>query len=184
MRKFIQFLIAGILLVVAITGCNFPVSTQIVETPVLNSTVILQTLQSQATPSIEPATTVPQATATDNPTSTVSPSPSVTLTPTIAVPMISATLNTNCRTGPGRAYKVVGYLLKDKDPVEVVGRYEPGTWWVIKNPDNPSEVCWVWTDTTGVQGDVSQLPLATAPPSPTPTNTPTVTQTPTVTETP
>lgn len=92
--------------------------------------------------------------------------PAPTLEPTPGAPNISASIDTNCRKGPGQIYEAVSYLLVGKTS-EVVNQYQNGTWWVIKDPNNPSQRCWVWGQTTLVTGNWKQLPEATQPPTPT-----------------
>ena len=89
-----------------------------------------------------------------------------TVEPTSSVPMISASMDTNCRTGPSTVYEAVSYLLVGKTS-EVVNKYQNGLWWVIKDPNEPGKRCWVWGTTTNVTGNWQQLPEATQPPTPT-----------------
>lgn len=92
--------------------------------------------------------------------------PGPTVEPTQGVPMISASVDTNCRKGPATIYEAISYLLVGKTS-EVVNKYQNGLWWVIKDPNNPAQRCWVWGSTTMVTGDWQSLPEATQPPTPT-----------------
>jgi hypothetical protein len=58
--------------------------------------------------------------------------------------------------------------------VEVVGRNANGTYWIIRNPTRPSQLCWLWGQFATVTGNTSVLPVYVPPPTPTPlpTNTP------------
>jgi hypothetical protein len=85
--------------------------------------------------------------------------------------MITATINTNCRFGPSKYYQVVGYLLVGQW-AQVFGRSVDGYWWYIQNPSHLNSYCWVWTQTTVVSGNVSNLPVIAPPPPPLPTATP------------
>ena len=78
---------------------------------------------------------------------------------------ISATVDTNCRSGPGTSYPAVGYLGAGQQST-VYGKEASGNWWYIQNPKNPAEYCWVWAETTTVTGDTSALPNVEAPPPP------------------
>jgi hypothetical protein len=89
-----------------------------------------------------------------------------TLEPTSSIAMISASMDTNCRTGPSTVYEAISYLLVGKTS-EVVNKYQNGQWWVIKDPNDPGKRCWVWGNTTSVTGNWQQLPEATVPPTPT-----------------
>lgn len=117
-----------------------------------------------ATQAIIPTET-PTATATNTPLPTETPLPSATSTP--LVPIIHSTVNTNCRSGPSKDYEVIGYL-NVGDRVEVHGKLSDGSWWYIQNPDNLSKHCWVWNQTTVVDGNLSLIPVITPAPTPTP----------------
>jgi len=77
-------------------------------------------------------------------------------------PMVSVSYKTNCRTGPGVRYTIVGGLLVG-ERAEVVGVSEDGAYWVIKNPNRPGE-CWLWGGFATVSGQTSGLPRLTPPP--------------------
>ena len=106
------------------------------------------------------ATATPIATATPVPTISATPQPVAALpaTPTPEVALISASINTNCRSGPGPQYKLVGYLVKGQQS-EVLARNRASSWWYIRNPSHPERSCWVWAQTTHVSGDISTIPL-------------------------
>lgn len=91
--------------------------------------------------------------------------PAPTVEPTAGIPMINASMDTNCREGPSKVYEIISYLLIGKTS-EVVNKYQNGQWWVIKDPTNPNQRCWVWGSTTFVTGNWQQLPEATVPPTP------------------
>jgi len=120
------------------------------------------------TATVTPTTT---KTATMTPTNTMTasmtPTSTITKTPTLAVFMINAIINTNCRLGPDPAHDIIGYLEVGMEVV-VVGRLEDGEWWFIQNPSRPSTGCWVWGETTMVEGDPSILPVIPPPPIPIP----------------
>ena len=110
---------------------------------------------------------------TASPTATSSPIPVVLFTATPAVPLISVSQATNCRTGPGRTYDRVGGLLVDQ-VAEVIGRNAAGDYWYIRNPNQPGGFCWLWGEYATLTGNTSVLPIFTPPPTPTiaPTATP------------
>ena len=145
--------------------------------PGLINTMVAQTLSAieiqSAVPGI-PATST--GTVTALPTSTPeSPTPSPTITLTLApvftatpsVPLISVSVPTNCRVGPGRAYDRVGALLVGEF-AEVFGRDLGGNYWYIRNPDNSSGFCWLWGEYATLAGNTQALPIFTPPPTPTP----------------
>ena len=119
------------------------------------------------------------AAATDTPlfTATASETPSLTLTFTPEKVTISVSLDTNCRTGPGTVYDYLGGLMVG-ETTEVLGRDAAGQFWVVRNPDVPGGICWLWDQYATVAGDWQSLPVATPPPTPTPLPTATATPTP------
>jgi uncharacterized protein YraI len=117
-----------------------------------------------ATP--EPATATPEVTtaplvmATELPTQTQAAS-----TGNYAYPVIHSTVNTNCRSGPGIQYDVVGALMPDQKS-EVHGISRAGGYWYILNPNKTPKYCWVWSDTTVVDGNINYLPYIEIPATP------------------
>ncbi|HSB00082.1 MAG TPA: hypothetical protein VLE49_05490, partial [Anaerolineales bacterium] len=111
-------------------------------------------------------TSLPSPSATFTLTPTLTPTATITLTPTSSVPMVSVSENTNCRTGPGVVYDLVGALLIGEQAV-VVGKYTAGNYWIINNP-NGSGTCWLWGQYATVIGDTLGLPEYAPPPTPTP----------------
>lgn len=101
-------------------------------------------------------------------TFTITLTPTITPTFTPLVPMVMVSQNTNCRTGPGIEYELIGGLLVGESAV-VVGRYQSGAYWVIKNP-NGSGTCWLWGMYATVGGNTAGLPEMSAPPTPTPSS--------------
>lgn len=178
-NKGILFLLA-ILIAVAL-ACTLPSAQPAVAPPVGGVDIVatqtswaLTQAAGQNQPAVEQPTLLPAT---------------VTLTPTItpalppATPMISVSVDTNCRVGPGPPYDyLAGLLVGEK--AEVVGKYtatNPVYWIIKKGPIT----CWVWGEYATVEGDTSNLPEMTPPPSPTPppsdTPTPTATTPPPVT---
>lgn len=150
-------------------SCNLPMSVQ-GPTPVnpqsTLDTVLAPSLAAVA--SDTPALTAPSSEAplpSLTPTPSATPSPTYTFTPT--VPMVSVSGNTNCRTGPGTVYDLV-FVLTVGQTAQVVGRDGEGQYWVIRNPSNPANSCWLWGNYATVTGDWSALPVIPAPPTPTP----------------
>ncbi len=115
---------------------------------------------------VQTAAAANQAIPNNQPGQVTSQPPAPTLEPTLGVPLISASIDTNCRTGPSTVYEAISYLLVGKTS-EVVNKYQNGLWWVIKDPNNPNQRCWVWGQTTLVTGPWQQLAEATVPPTPT-----------------
>lgn len=95
-------------------------------------------------------------------------------------PMISASINTNCRYGPDPYWEIEGYLLVGEESV-VHGKSPNSYWWYIENPSLAGDFCWVWSETTTVTGDLDGIKVVQPPSTPTPTPTNTLTPTPTET---
>ena len=100
-----------------------------------------------------------------------SATPTITLTPTLGVPMVSISVDTNCRFGPGDFYEYEGALLVG-ELAEVAGKLADESFWYIENPDAPPPFCWIWGAYASVTGDKSGIPILTPPPTPTATQEP------------
>jgi len=176
-------------LFVAITilaGCSFPGAvtpqdpseayTQAAGTIMTTLTLgafINQSSETPLPPIVVTATPEPPTATIEDTQIVVTEAPVVTRTPTSSFPVISANVDTNCRSGPGAVYPIITGLFVGQTS-EVLGKNNLGTWWYIRNPINSSGKCWVWTNTTKVVGDTSSLPTIATPPTPTP-ETPTIT---------
>lgn len=111
---------------------------------------------------------------TDTPTQTITPTfpftPTATNTPLIPFPDIRVSVNTNCRSGPGKVFDVEGTLLVD-ETVKVFGIDPTGQYWYIGNPDPGDDYCWLSGKYASVDGAVSLVPVMTPPSTPTATVT-------------
>jgi hypothetical protein len=114
-----------------------------------------------------PTETFTVAVVTETPSLT--PQPPNTNTP--SVPMVSVSVDTNCRFGPGKGYELLGALLVGEQ-AEIVARDPSGLYWYIKNPDRGG-FCWLWGNYATTTGNVGSLPVFTPPATPTFTPTPT-----------
>ena len=107
------------------------------------------------------------ASATPTPTvaPTGTPGPARTAAPTLTpyVNSILATQVVMTRAGPGTVYEVVGQL-QSGQTYPVVG--QAGEWWELA-PDQ-GHTAWVLKDLVTFTGDGRTVPLAVAPPTPTP----------------
>jgi len=94
--------------------------------------------------------------------------PPPTVQVTSSVPLFSVSMDTNCREGPSaEIWKAIGAVLVGQK-AEIVAKYEKGHWYIVKNPANPNERCWVYDFYATIEGDTSLLPKVTIPPTPTP----------------
>jgi hypothetical protein len=151
-----------------------PLETQVAEA--LASTAAAQAAIANAVAATQTAlaANVPEATLTQPPAATQQE-----FTPTSSVPMVTVSVDTNCRSGPNTAYDLLG-VMKVGEKAEVVGRSTLSDTMIIKLPSNPSITCWLWAQNATVEGDTSGLPVVPVPPTPTPkfTATPVFTATP------
>ena len=158
------FILAIILLF--LTGCNLPNSAQNLSVDEMIATAQQQTLNAGGGDNGSAEQNVNAATVTETLQPTVTLTPTLTLTPTQEKPMVSVSVDTNCRTGPGKIYDWIGALLVGEQ-AEVVGQSMDGQYWVVKNPDRAGE-CWLWGQYASVTGPTASLPKYTPPPTPTP----------------
>lgn len=175
--------IAILILSLAASACVVPAVT--LQDPNAISTAAAQTviagivqdaLSETPPPTLEPTQTLTPELPTITPTFTETPSPTfiptLAFTPTPVVPLLSVSVPTNCRVGPGRVYRQVGAILVG-ETAEVYGRDPTGRYWYIRNPDASSGFCWAWGEYAMVSGNIASLPVYTPPPTPTPSFTPT-----------
>jgi hypothetical protein len=80
--------------------------------------------------------------------------------------MVSVSVNTYCRSGPGDPYTILGVFSVGQTG-EVVGHSPLNDNWIIKLPPNGT-TCWLWTQYATVKGNTAGLPVVNPPPSPTP----------------
>jgi len=143
--------IAVTFVVVFLTACNLP--NQTISTP-----------PSALTPDSTPK---PFSTPTRVPIETLLALPTATFVPTSTPRLALASPNNqlvNCRYGPNTAFAVVGNL-DVGGQAEVVGKNIDATWWNVKNPDDPSTVCWLAASVITVTGNVDALPVVDTPPA-------------------
>ena len=81
--------------------------------------------------------------------------------------MLTVSTATNCRTGPGTVYDLLGGIAPGQQ-AEVVGRDTTGNYWIVRLPSNPTIICWAWGQYATVTGNMAALPVFTPPPTPTP----------------
>ncbi|MCE9647228.1 MAG: hypothetical protein K8S20_14625 [Chloroflexi bacterium] len=111
-------------------------------------------------------------------TATETPTATLFFTATMEVPMISVSISTNCRSGPGKVYDYRSALLVGVT-AEIFAREATGKYWYIRDPEAADEqYCWVWGEYATIVGNTNILPIYTPPPTPTATMTPVVTNTP------
>jgi hypothetical protein len=87
--------------------------------------------------------------------------------------MVSMSVDSACRSGPGEAYESLGELLVG-DTAEVIARSEDGMFFYIQYPHAPPEHCWIWAQYAQVDGELRELAVFTPPATPESSLTPTV----------
>jgi hypothetical protein len=183
-------LIAVLLVTISCVMPSITITDPSVQATSLAQTVAAAIEQTQraAPPSAEPSTSAsptplgasqtPTWTPIPSNTPTITPTPTTTHTPTAiftftpVVPMISVSVPTNCRVGPGKVYDLVGALLVG-EVAQVIARDPTGNYFYIPNPDSPGDYCWVWGEYATISGSLAGIPIYTPLPTPTPTLTPT-----------
>jgi hypothetical protein len=167
MSRLFKTLLLLITFIFVLSACNLPVvqpAGMPSSTPDYVATITAQAagiLQPQPGSSGQNQTPAP-------PTAT----PTITLTSSPSVPMVTVSLDTNCRTGPNKDYDYLGALLIG-ETAEVVGKNTATNYWIIKNPDGAG-TCWLWGQYATVSGNTSGLQEYAIPATPTPSPTPTL----------
>jgi hypothetical protein len=92
--------------------------------------------------------------------------PLPTSTPWPAPVRVQVSIDTNCRSGPGNQYPMIGALMVGETTV-VRARVEGLDYWIVENPDNPGRECWLWGRHATLDGDTDHLPVANVPVTPT-----------------
>jgi len=165
MRSKANFL-AGISLVLSILACNLPGTTQPLSVNDQAATVIALTLQAQTeTGGSVPIATTPSFTAIPS----LAPTKSVTqtATPTFSTPVLTVLESTNCREGPGQDYEVIFTYLAKKQ-LQILGRYDPTNYWLVKSAESKTGSCWLWGEYVEVSGSYWAVPSVTPPATATP----------------
>ncbi|HAV79045.1 MAG TPA: hypothetical protein DCX53_16975 [Anaerolineae bacterium] len=166
MLKTRSALTAFVVLLIASLACAQPAAPVAAPDQNAVNTSIVQTIGARQT---EIALNNPAAATFTpvTPTLTLEPTLSATpdYTPTSTTPMISVSVDTNCRVGPGAIFERVGILLVG-ETAEIVGREPKGEYWYIRNPDQGDDFCWVWGEYATVTGNTLPLLFLSPPPPP------------------
>jgi uncharacterized protein YraI len=147
-------------LLVSILACNLPGG----QGPAPQQPDLAATITAQALILLQSSNT-PASTSTPAFTEVASLTPTVTLTPTPAVPEVSVTSATNCRTGPGMVYDLL-YTMQPGQTATLIGKYSPDNYWIISMAGGGH--CWLWGQYAVVSGNTANLPEYPPPPTPTP----------------
>ena len=136
-----------------LTACNLP--SQTTATPLASRTP----LAAVPSPTLSTPTLIPIETLLARPTATFISIPIATPRLVLAAPLNQPV---NCRFGPSTAYAVVGGL-EMGGQAEIIGKNIDVTWWVVKNPDDPSTTCWLAASLVETVGNIDALPVVNVP---------------------
>lgn len=145
-----QIWIAIVIFALGMSSCNMP-ADQPTETPLPTPTLVIP-ITSESTPTLVPIDTL---LAIDTPTDTPTSTPSLLLASPKDQPV-------NCRFGPGTQYAIAGALNPGRQ-AEMIGKNEDSSWWYVKNPSDPSTLCWLAASVTDTVGNVDALPVVEPP---------------------
>jgi len=101
------------------------------------------------------------------PSPSATPLPSATLSPTVtSTPIVPIAwpedVGVNCRFGPAIGWQATSGLTAGTT-AEIAGRNSENTWWLIKDPLNAGEFCWVSMSVTSTGGNLALVPVVAAP---------------------
>lgn len=164
-----------VMLLISSLACDVSSQTTSGETD-LGATETMQALATIVAGTLEPGADEESSAAEEPESSEDEPSepsatPTITLTPTLGAPMVSVSVDTNCRFGPGEVYEYEGAILVGEQ-AGVAGKLADESFWYIENPDAPPPYCWIWGAYASVSGDKNGIPILTPPPTPTATPEP------------
>jgi hypothetical protein len=185
-------LILSLVLIISSAACNGTNSASLDEEAFLNAvdTAVAATdaAQAEAAQKTQVAEALLAPTETPIPTATTAaptstPEPSFTpnleetdgtpaptqasFSPSLSGPAVQVSVDTNCRSGPGKSYTYLGALMVGEQAV-IVGKDPSGAYWYITNPDAEGEYCWIWGHYATIAGNTGPLPIFTPGPTPTP----------------
>ena len=147
-----QIWIAIGILVLGICSCSLP-ADQATETPAPTVPPTLEIpITSGATPTLVAIETLLAIdTATIVPTSTASN-------------LLASAKDqpVNCRFGPGTQYAIAGALNPGRQ-AEMIGKNLDSSWWYVRNPSDPSTLCWLAASVIDTIGNVESLPVVEPP---------------------
>ncbi len=157
-----KFLFSVIALVLATLACGLPTPGTPPPEINLEATQLAATIAALQQTPVVAATNVVAPTNTQIPVATAA-APAETATP--SKPMLSVSVNTNCRSGPGIKYPITGAILTNGS-FEITAQAPASTpYLIIRNPDGGAD-CWAWLEHATVAGVVTNLPILPIPPVP------------------
>ena len=146
-----QIWIAIAIFSLGMSSCNLS-AAQPTEAPLPTPSLVIPITSASATPTLVPIDTL---LAIDTPTTLPTPTSSNLLASAKDQPV-------NCRFGPGTQYAVAGALNPGRQ-AEIIGKNEDSSWWYVRNPSDPSTLCWLSAGVTDTVGNVDALPVVEPP---------------------
>ncbi len=181
MKKRVNLMIGAVITILVSAACNLPgfaagqPTLDIIAVQQKQQTIIAD--MTQAAP--QQATDTPSATPrpgtlytatpdSDIPVTGVTTQPESAPTETLAatlstvIPMVTVSVNTNCRFGPHIVYDYLGAVMVG-EKTEIIGRHPEGGWLLVNNPDKVGQTCWITTQYAEVSGELNEVPIAPLP---------------------
>ncbi len=81
-------------------------------------------------------------------------------------PYVTLSVGTNCRTGPGTEFEVVGIWEPNKR-ISVLGNHPTEDYWIVESPYDPGTECWIVGTTVAESGNLAEVNVYAVPPTPT-----------------
>jgi hypothetical protein len=102
--------------------------------------------------------------------------PAAVLPPAVGDVTVTVSVATNCRQGPGAAFKSI-YGMPVGQVAKVVAKNSYSGYWIIEIPGQNGQTCWLWGQYATITGDTASLkdvvtPTSVATLKPTATKTP------------
>ena len=159
-----RLLLAGGSLILAILACNGPFTNPQPPSDIEIQTAAAQTLQAIFTPLGEGTQQSPTTISTDasSDATATQRGNDITRTPTYSMPILTVREQTNCRSGPGQDYEILFTYLPGKE-LEIIGRYEPDNYWLVKADESPTGNCWLWGEYVELTGSFWAVSSVTPP---------------------
>jgi hypothetical protein len=160
-------MIAPLVLLLSITGCNLPSNQPV--TPNAYTAAAMTVTALAGTEQAGPPTPTATLFATFAPatntaiTNTSAPPPPAQSTATPSGTLFVTDVGANCRTGPGTNYDKIASFGQGSY-IQLVGRNAESTWWVVRSG---TINCWISGTTGHTSGPLDNIAVIQAPPSPT-----------------
>ncbi len=155
----VYLLVAGLIL----SSCNLPEDQAAAQEQIMTAAAL--TVQAALmTPLASPTANQPPTVESITTESGTTPIVSISTTPTVSsqsTPMASVGDVINCRSGPGKTYKIVTQLLPGQQ-TEIIG-FLPPNYWIVKSQQGD---CWLSGEFATPTGNLAVVPTVTAPPTP------------------